>query len=107
MIWFWQAYAPDEKDRENIMASPLNASTEQLKGLPPALIITDENDVLRDEGEAYARKLNAAGVDVTAIRFNGTIHDFMMLNPIADTMPTRTAVLLAVSKLREVLGVRA
>lgn len=107
MIWFWQAYAPDEKDRKNIMASPLNASTEQLKGLPPALIITDENDVLRDEGEAYARKLNAAGVDVTAIRFNGTIHDFMMLNPIADTMPTRTAVLLAVSKLREVLGVRA
>lgn len=106
MIWFWQAYAPDEKDRKNIMASPLNAAPEQLKGLPPALIITDENDVLRDEGEAYARKLNDAGVEVTAVRFNGTIHDFMMLNPIADTMPTRTAVLLAISKLRKVLKIR-
>ena len=88
------------------MTSPLNAAPEQLKGLPPALIITDENDVLRDEGEAYARKLNDAGVEVTAVRFNGTIHDFMMLNPIADTMPTRTAVLLAISKLREVLKIR-
>lgn len=106
MVWFWQAYAPDEQDRKDIMASPLNAEPEQLKGLPPALIITVENDVLRDEGEAYARKLNAAGVDVTAVRFNGTIHDFMMLNPIADTMPTQTAILLSVSKLREVFGIR-
>jgi hypothetical protein len=64
MVWFWDAYAPDKEDRKKTTASPLSATTEQLEGLPPALIITDENDVLRDEGEAYARKLIQAGVDV-------------------------------------------
>ena len=66
------------------MVSPLQTSVEQLKGLPPALIINGENDVLRDEGEAYALKLLEAGVRVTAIQYHGTIHDFVMLNPIAD-----------------------
>jgi acetyl esterase len=61
MAWFWDAYAPKAADRKKITASPLQATTEQLAGLPPALIIGDENDVLRDEGEAYARKLTAAG----------------------------------------------
>ena len=73
-----------------------------MKNLPEALVITDENDVLRDEGEAYARKLANAGVKVTAVRFNGTIHDFVMLNAIADTLPTRSALLLATAKLKEV-----
>lgn len=102
MEWFWDQYAPDKKDRKNIYASPLKASIEQLKGLPPALIITDENDVLRDEGEAYARKLDVAGVETTAIRLNGTFHDFVMLNALADTAATRAAIDFAVSRLQEV-----
>lgn len=99
MEWFWQQYLPDEDERQQILASPLTAEPEDLEGLPPALIITDENDVLRDEGEAYARKLDAAGVRVAAVRFNGTIHDFMMLNAISDSVPTRTAIALVKAKL--------
>ena len=102
MQWFWDQYAPNQKDRKNIYASPLRATVDQLKGLPPALIITDENDVLRDEGEAYARKLDAAGVDVAAVRFGGTIHDFVMLNALSGTSATRTAIDFAVSRLQEV-----
>lgn len=102
MEWFWNQYAPDAEDRKNIYASPLQASVEQLKGLPPALVITDENDVLRDEGEAYARKLNQAGVEVASVRVNGAIHDFVMLNAIADSAPTRAAIALAIFKLQEV-----
>lgn len=105
MHWFWDNYAPEKKDRESVFASPLKASESQLRGLPPALVITAENDILRDEGEAYARKLADAGIDVTAVRFNGTIHDFMMLNPIADSSPTRSAILLTISKLRDVFGI--
>lgn len=102
MEWFWNQYAPDAEDRKNIYASPLQASVEQLKGLPPALVITDENDVLRDEGEAFARKLNQAGVEVASVRVNGAIHDFVMLNSIADSAPTRAAIALAIFKLQEV-----
>ncbi len=102
MEWFWDQYAPDKKDRQNIYASPLKADIEQLKDLPPALIITDENDVLRDEGEAYARKLDAAGVETTSVRFNGTFHDFVMLNALADTAASRTAIDFAISRLQEV-----
>lgn len=102
MKWFWNAYAPDKADRKKIYVCPLKATEEELKNLPEALVITDENDVLRDEGEAYARKLANAGVKVTAVRFNGTIHDFVMLNAIADTLPTRSALLLATAKLKEV-----
>lgn len=105
MAWFWKLYAPNSADRESILSSPLTASAEQLKDLPPALVITAENDVLRDEGEAFARKLNDAGVKTTSVRFNGTIHDFMMLNPIAQSAATRDAVLLAVAKLRDVFGI--
>ncbi len=100
MEWFWQQYLPDEDKRKEIFASPLLAETEELQDLPPALIITDENDVLRDEGEAYARKLDAAGVRVTSVRFNGTIHDFMVLNALSNSVPTRTAIALAKAKLR-------
>jgi acetyl esterase len=93
MQWFWDAYAPDPAMRKEITAAPLRATIEQLKGLPEALVIVDENDVLRDEGEAYARKLTQAGVRVTSTRYNGAIHDFMMLNAVADTAATRAAVL--------------
>lgn len=101
MDWFWNAYLPDVKARKDIHVSPLNATTEQLRGLPPALVITDENDVLRDEGEAYARKLIGAGVPVTATRYLGTIHDFVMLNALADTPATRGAVEQATDFLRK------
>ena len=95
MEWFWDAYAPEKSLRNNPQISPLKAELEELKGLPQALIITAENDVLRDEGEEYARKLNQAGVKVINARINGTIHDFMMLNALSDTQPTKGAFALA------------
>jgi acetyl esterase len=82
MEYGWNLYAPDEETRNNPYVSPLRASEDQLKGLPPALVITAENDPLRDEGEAYARKLMNAGVPVTATRYDGMIHDFVLLNAI-------------------------
>ena len=97
------AYLPDTARRQEITATPLNASLDQLRGLPDALIIVDENDVLRDEGEAYARKLSQAGVRVTSVRYNGTIHDFVLLNPIADTPAVRGALQQANDALRAVL----
>lgn len=103
MVWFWNQYAPNKADRAQITASPLRADIEQLKGLPEALIITAENDVLRDEGEAYAKKLNAAGVKVTATRYIGTIHDFVMLNPITKTPAPRAAIKQATDILIEKL----
>ncbi|MCZ8518466.1 MULTISPECIES: alpha/beta hydrolase [Paenibacillus] len=104
MMWFWDQYTKDEEQRAEITASPLRATTEQLEGLPPALVITGEADVLRDEGEAYANKLREAGVRVTAARFQGTIHDFVMLNALADTAAARGAIALANAWLREGLG---
>ncbi|TRW23821.1 lipase [Flavobacterium zepuense] len=103
MVWFWNQYAPNVADRNQITASPLRASIEQFKGLPEALVITGENDVLRDEGEAYAKKLNAAGVKVTATRYIGTIHDFVMLNPITNTPAPRAAIKQATAALAEKL----
>lgn len=100
MKWFWDQYTTNAGERAEITASPLRASTEQLKGLPEALVITAEADVLRDEGEAYANKLREAGVRVTAARFQGTIHDFVMLNDLADTGAAKGAMLLAISWLR-------
>jgi acetyl esterase len=104
MEWFWDAYLPDPAARKQPTATPLNASPDQLAGLPEALVIVDENDVLRDEGEAYARKLSDAGVRVTSVRYNGTIHDFVMLNALADTPATRGAIEQAVSALKGALG---
>ncbi|WP_266180368.1 alpha/beta hydrolase [Dyella humicola] len=101
MKWFWNAYLPDVSKRMDPHVSPLNASLEQLSGLPPALIITDENDVLRDEGEAYARKLSEAGVRVTSTRYSGTIHDFVMLNALADTPAARAATQEGIDFLKE------
>lgn len=104
MAWFWDQYLPDAAKRADIHASPLNASADQLKGLPQALVITDENDVLRDEGVAYGHKLAAAGVSVTSVRYNGTIHDFMLLNPIAGTAPVRGAVAQSIDYLKTVFN---
>jgi acetyl esterase len=104
MEWFWDAYLPDPAARKQPTATPLNASLDQLVGLPETLVIVDENDVLRDEGEAYARKLSDAGVRVTSVRYNGTIHDFVMLNALADTPATRAAIAQAVGALRGALG---
>jgi acetyl esterase len=91
MQWFWNAYTKDPAQRDEIYASPLRASVDQLKGLPPALIQVAQFDVLRDEGEAYGRKLDAAGDTVTTTRYNGTIHDFGLLNALADDAPTQAA----------------
>ncbi|KOU30070.1 esterase [Streptomyces sp. WM6373] len=104
MRWFWDQYTTDPLRRTEITASPLRAGTEQLTGLPPALVITAEADVLRDEGEAYAAKLRAAGVPVTALRALGTIHDFVMLNALRETAAATLAIGLAVDTLREALA---
>nr|WP_145156633.1 alpha/beta hydrolase [Paenibacillus terrae] len=101
MAWFWEQYITKPSDKEEIYASPLRATREQLEGLPPALVITAEADVLRDEGEAYANKLREAGVRVTAARFQGAIHDFVMLNALADTAAARGAIALANAWLKE------
>ena len=103
MAWFWDQYLPDETRRSDILASPIGASTEELAGLPPAMVITGEADVLRDEGEAYATKLRAAGVEVTATRYGGIIHDFVMLHPLAATHAARTATTQGAAFLREAL----
>jgi len=106
MMWFWDQYTRNQGERNQITASPLRTCREQLEGLPPALVITAEADVLRDEGEAYANKLREAGVRVTAARFQGTIHDFVMLNALAHTAATRGAIALAITWLREGFSTR-
>ena len=103
MKYGWDLYAPDEKTRNNPYVSPLRASNEELKGLPTALVITAENDPLRDEGEAYARKLKDAGVPVTATRYNGLIHDFMLLNAIHDVAGVQACLEQTSSAVRDVL----
>ena len=103
MQWFWDQYTTDPAERAQITASPLRATTEQLSGLPQALVITGEADVLRDEGEAYGRKLREAGVDVTATRYEGIIHDFVMLNALRGTQAATAAIAQASEFLREAL----
>lgn len=103
MEWFFNAYMPDKQRRNDIFISPLKAEENSLLGLPPTLIVTAENDVLRDEGEAYARKLDSAGVKVLNVRINGTIHDFLMLNALTETTPAKGALLLACETLKRVL----
>ncbi|MCI4146640.1 alpha/beta hydrolase [Streptomyces sp. MMS20-AI2-20] len=104
MAWFWDCYTGDPAQRAEITASPLRATAEDLAGLPPALVIVDENDVLRDEGEAYARKLTEAGVPTTSVRYNGILHDFMMLNTVRGTRAATAAIEQAVQTLRKALG---
>jgi acetyl esterase len=104
MEWFWDAYAPDPAQRGEITASPNQASLEQVAGLPPALLLVDEADVLRDEGEAYAAKLRAAGVSVTTVRYDGTVHDFMLLDSLSQSRAARAATAQAIAFLRAALG---
>ena len=104
MEWFWDAYAPDHAQRSEITASPNQATLEQVRGLPPTYLCVDEADVLRDEGEAYAAKLRSAGVPVTTVRYDGTVHDFMLLNSLSDTHATRAAIAQATAFLRAALG---
>jgi acetyl esterase/lipase len=101
MAWFWDSYLPDHAKRVEITASPLRASLQDLAGLPPAFVIVDENDVLRDEGEAYARHLIEAGVPTTVVRYDAIMHDFMMLNPVRETQATTAAVEQAIHVLRK------
>ena len=101
MKWFWDNYTTDPKQRAERFASLLQATTEQLKGLPPALVQTAEFDVLRDEGEAYAHKLDAAGVTVTAVRYNGMIHDYGLLNPLAHIPAVQAALRQAGAELKQ------
>ena len=103
MRWFWDQYTTDADQRAEITASPLRATTEQLAGLPEALVITAEADVLRDEGEAYAAKLRAAGVPVTATRYLGVIHDFVMLNALRETRGADGAIAQAIQFLTRIL----
>lgn len=102
MMWFWDQYAPEQWMRNKITASPLRACIDELRGLPPAMIINGEADVLRDEGEAYGRMLRMAGVDVTAIRILGMIHDFVMLNALDQTNACRAAMNAAVDFINEI-----
>lgn len=103
MQYYWNSYIPNPAERKNILASPLQATIEQLKNLPPAMIQVAENDVLRDEGEAYGRKLDQAGVPVSVLRFNGMIHDFGLLNPLATVPAIRTSVYQAGAELKNQL----
>jgi acetyl esterase len=103
MKWMWDQYTKDEAEKRSHHASPLQATVDQLKGLPPTLIQVAENDILRDEGEAYGRKLDEAGVKVTTIRYNGMIHDFGLLNALAELPTTRSLFEHAAAELRKYL----
>ena len=101
MRWFWDSYTTDPRQRQDVYASPLQATNERLKGLAPALIQTAEMDVLRDEGEAYARKLDHAGVDVISTRYNGLIHECGLLNAMSQVPGVRSAMLQASAELKK------
>ncbi|MET7640663.1 alpha/beta hydrolase [Streptomyces sp. NPDC005438] len=103
MKWFWDAYTTDPAQRAEVYASPLQASLEQLRGLPTTLVVTDEADVLRDEGERYADRLREAGVDVTSVRVAGMVHDFLLLDSLRDTRAAHAARTLAIDTLRSAL----
>jgi acetyl esterase/lipase len=103
MKWMWDLYTTDPKERKEIYASPLQASVEQLKGLPPALIQVAECDILRDEGEEYGRKLDEAGVTVTTVRYDGMIHDFGLLNGLAEEPAVRSLFEHAAAELKKYL----
>lgn len=104
MKWMYDMYIPDPSQRKDIFASPLQADVEQLRGLPPALIQVAENDILRDEGEAFGRKLDEAGVPVTCIRYNGMIHDFGLLNGLAQLPAVRALFRHAAAELKHYLA---
>jgi len=103
MKWMWDLYTTDPNERRQIHASPLQATTDQLKGLPPALIQVAENDILRDEGEAYGRRLDEAGVKATTVRYDGMIHDFGLLNGLAQEPAVRSLFEQAAAELKKYL----
>jgi acetyl esterase/lipase len=103
MKWMYDLYTTDPEKRKEIYASPLQATVDQLKGLPPALIQVAESDILRDEGEAYGRKLDEAGVKVTTVRYNGMIHDFGLLNGLAEVPAVRSLFVQAAAELKKYL----
>lgn len=104
MNWMYDMYIQEPEQRKQIYASPLRASIEQLRALPPALIQIAENDVLRDEGEAYGRKLSEAGVPTTTVRYVGMIHDFGLLNGMAEVPATKSLFVHAAAELKKYLG---
>ncbi|MDF5738353.1 alpha/beta hydrolase [Nostoc sp.] len=103
MKWMYDMYIADPEKRKDIYASPLQATVEQLKGLPPALIVVAESDILHDEGTAYGRKLDEAGVEVTTVQYNGMIHDFGLLNGLAELPQTRSLFVQAAAQLKKYL----
>ncbi|MBD3885059.1 alpha/beta hydrolase [Phormidium tenue FACHB-886] len=103
MKWMYDMYIADPEKRKDIYASPLRATVEQLKGLPPALVVVAESDILHDEGIAYGRKLDEAGVDVTVVQYNGMIHDFGLLNGLAELPATRSLFVQAAAELKKYL----
>jgi acetyl esterase len=104
MQWFWDRYVPDAARRVDPMASPLRAGLDELKGVAPALVVTAGCDVLRDEGEAYARRLADAGVAVAAVRFGGVVHAFMMVDQLAESAEAKAAMNLLCAELRRAFG---
>jgi acetyl esterase len=104
MKWMWDQYTTDEAQRREIYASPLHATAQQLKGLPPTLIQVAENDILRDEGEEFGRALDNAGVVATTVIYNGVIHDFAVFNDLSELPQTRSCLLQAAAELKKYLG---
>jgi acetyl esterase len=104
MAWCWDAYLPERAARYDVTMSPLRATLDDLAGLPEAFVVSSENDPVRDEAEAYARRLGAAGVRTTSVRFNGTIHDFLVLDALRGTAAATAALDQAVHVLRKALG---
>jgi len=104
MKWMWDQYTMDVAQRKEIYASPLLASPQQLRGLPPTLIQVAENDILRDEGEAFGRALDDAGVETTTVVYNGVMHDFALFNDLSELPQAKSCLLQAAAELRKYLG---
>lgn len=103
MIWMRDNYLSNKAQHDDIYVSPVRATINQLKGLPPTLIEVAENDILRDAGEELGRKLDEAGVDVTTVRFNGVIHDWGLLNGYANLSSTRNMIIFTAAMLKKYL----
>ena len=104
MKWFWDNYPVGPEKRHDIHASPLQATSEQLAGLPPTLVLTAGNDVLRDKGEASAHNFDAAGMEVTLVRSSGMIHDFGLRNALSEIPTVRMALRQAAEELKHRLA---
>jgi acetyl esterase/lipase len=107
MRWCWDQYIADPGRRGHITVSPLRATLTELAGFPPSLIITAEADVVRDEGEAFAANLRAAGVPTVAVRYDGVIHNFAVLNALKDTLAAKAATAQTASLLSNALVARS